>query len=172
MVSTRASSSLSSSTGRDLNGTDALQISNHTERRGIQLYRSHRDFAIDFEPDSAGFYVCSNKTLGVVKLGKADGGVDRGLSRRLLSLGYYWKDDVHVHVLRTFKSSVFDKRPKSYQTRSPFLEVQHPRKFAAKFELAVKRKLRRGVFREFFDITELPNVLRAVREVIRENSGR
>lgn len=165
MPSTRASSRSVSGTGVLLNGLDLLDERGVIDRkRGVSL----NELGIDRIPsDKAGFYIASNRTLGVLKLGKSDGGHGSGLRSRIMSLSRHWAGDVTIHDLRTFRSDPHLRM--SLARQNPWLVSQTPRHFASKFEANIKRMMG-DPNKEFYVLSrDLDSLLEVLFGLIQQN---
>lgn len=157
MVSTRRSKG-SRGVGSKKNGRDLLSGVLDREK-GIPLSRLglHK-----IPSDRSGFYLCSNSRVGVVKLGKSDGGKSRGLRSRILSLSRHWGGDVTIHDLRVFEDTAELRRP-----TSPWLVPDNPRLWAKRFEAIVMKKML-APRKEFYKLEDISALLSAIQDTIKD----
>lgn len=115
-------------------------------------------------PASAGFYVCSNDKVKVIKLGKA--GVTGGLRARVTSLSSHWGGDLKSHHLR-----IFNKPPVITAKRlDRHYVVSSASSWATKFETDVMREM--GARKEFYKLTpqNIGTILNKIDVVVRRNT--
>lgn len=166
MTRTRSSNKRLRGRGSHLNGKDLLIPRGVSDKlAGIHL----RDFGLsNISADHSGFYLASNAKVGVVKLGKSDGGRGRGLRSRVLSLSRHWGGDVKLHDLRVFPDSPeLRARPTPL---TPWMAADKPRYFAKRFELEVKRALG-NTRKEFYKPGDLAAIISAIAQTLQDNEG-